>query len=216
MDNITTDNIWKIFARWKGPQRKLLFSTFLFKSRSIWLTQKISRVSWRPHVFCKYIKNMFGIIFWELSHHVCVFFTGPAPKSSPFFGREFAIFQHLELLGTGQVKKKHPVYPTGWRFALHCASFQHLCCYLFPKSSSWVLFFCTGMVPWAKIASAAKHATMPIYRVFLLTGPGQVSAGKWIPTLLNYFEGIYYVIRHFNFFLWVGPVWWMPILHTVL
>ena len=75
LKNIMTENIWKIFAPWRGPQVKLLFSTFFQVTVYLVDTQNF-RVTWRPlHVFCKYfckyrsylIKKIFGIIFWELS-----------------------------------------------------------------------------------------------------------------------------------------------------
>ena len=75
LKNIMTENIWKIFAPWRGPQVKLLFSTFFQVTVYLVDTQNF-RVRWRPlHVFCKYlckywsylIKKIFGILFWELS-----------------------------------------------------------------------------------------------------------------------------------------------------
>ena len=74
LKNMMTENIWKIFAPWRGPQVKLLFSTFFQVTVYLVDTQNF-RVRWRPlHVFCKYlckywsylIKKIFGINFWEL------------------------------------------------------------------------------------------------------------------------------------------------------
>ena len=76
LKNMMTENIWKIFAPWRGPQLKLLFSTFFQVTVYLVDTQNF-RVSWRPlHVFFVNIsanighiwsKKIFGIIFWELS-----------------------------------------------------------------------------------------------------------------------------------------------------
>ena len=75
LKNMMTENIWKIFAPWRGPQLKLLFSTFFQVTVYLVDTQNF-RVSWRPlSVFCKclckyrsyLIKKIFGLIFWELS-----------------------------------------------------------------------------------------------------------------------------------------------------
>ena len=55
LKNIMTENIWKIFAPWRGPQVKLLFSTFFQVTVYLVDTQNF-RVTWRPlHVFCKYL-----------------------------------------------------------------------------------------------------------------------------------------------------------------
>ena len=75
LKDIMTENIWNIFAPWRGPQLKLLFSTFFQVTVYLVDTQNF-RATWRPlHVFCKYlckywsylIKKIFGINFWELS-----------------------------------------------------------------------------------------------------------------------------------------------------
>ena len=51
LKNIMTENIWKIFAPWRGPHLKLLFSTFFQVTVYLVDTQNF-RVRWRPlHVF---------------------------------------------------------------------------------------------------------------------------------------------------------------------
>ena len=60
--NIMTENIWNIFAPWRGPQIKLLFSTF-FKSRSIWLTHKILELAGDPFMFFANISANIGHIW---------------------------------------------------------------------------------------------------------------------------------------------------------
>ena len=75
LENIITENIWKIFAPWSCAQIKLLFSTFFQVTVYLVDTQNF-RVIWpQLHVFCEYlckywsylIKKIFGILFWELS-----------------------------------------------------------------------------------------------------------------------------------------------------
>ena len=62
LKNIMTENIWKIFAPWRGPHLKWLFSTF-FKSRSIWLTHKISELPGDPFMFFANISANIGHIW---------------------------------------------------------------------------------------------------------------------------------------------------------
>ena len=55
LKNILTENIWKIFAPWRGPQVKFLFSTFFQVTVYLVDTQNF-RATWRPlHVFCEYL-----------------------------------------------------------------------------------------------------------------------------------------------------------------
>ena len=62
LKNIMTENIWKIFAPWRGPHLKLLFSTFFQVTVYLVDTQNF-RVRWRPlHVFCEYLRKYWSYL----------------------------------------------------------------------------------------------------------------------------------------------------------
>ena len=85
-----TENIWKIFAPWRGPQLKLLFSTFFQVTVYLVDTQNF-RVSWRPlHVFCEYLCKYWSYLIQKNIWHNLLGIVYRVKKVSTIFDQNWS------------------------------------------------------------------------------------------------------------------------------
>ena len=93
--NIMTENIWKIFAPWRGPQIKLLFSTFFQVTVYLVDTQNF-RVIWRPlHVFCEYLCKYWSYLIQKNIWHNLLGVVYHVKKVSTIFDENWS--QNINL-----------------------------------------------------------------------------------------------------------------------
>ena len=120
LKNIMTENIWKIFAPWRGPQIKLLFSTFFQVTINLVDTQNFG-VIWRPlHIFCKYLCKYWSYLIQKNIWHNLLGIVYRVKKVSTIFDENWS--RNIILKKICSISWK-----VIWKPIVQCLSFNSIC-----------------------------------------------------------------------------------------